>query len=411
MSFSGLDRAAGAPQSSTPARPGAESRSRLQPLQPSQPRRRQHTPDSTTVTTSLLPTSTELFCFIIFPLILIAGSAYSAISPDIRFLPYNPDLQSFEPTHAPSYFALKTNVFNTYFVKFGWFWITTAIAAFAATYPFRTYVLRRYWADAGPELTTFLEGEDDLVGSTVLKLVVQIAIRWTIATVAWMFTTQWFFGPALIDRSFSFTGGSCVAVYDAPSSSSSSADSSLPQLTDSTTIDAFSRQHCKAKGGHWRHGHDISGHVFLLVLGSAMIILELMPYLSFYLSETQPSGGDAAATTVSSSSSYPQSDKRDDDTNSRPRTSGATVTTSTTTSTTTTTTSSQPSIGTGAKFALGVVGLSVWMVLMTATYFHTWVEKLSGLVVALAAVWVTYVLPRAVLPVRAVVGVPGEGEL
>ena len=31
----------------------------------------------------------------------------------------------------------------------------------------------------------------------------------------------------------------------------------------------------------------------------------------------------------------------------------------------------------GAKFALGVAGLDVYMLLMTAAYFHTWFEKVS----------------------------------
>lgn len=34
-------------------------------------------------------------------------------------------------------------------------------------------------------------------------------------------------------------------------------------------------------------------------------------------------------------------------------------------------------MGLGGKFAVGVIGLSVWMLLMTAIYFHTWFEKVS----------------------------------
>ena len=36
-------------------------------------------------------------------------------------------------------------------------------------------------------------------------------------------------------------------------------------------------------------------------------------------------------------------------------------------------------LGLGAKFALGTVALSLWMLLMTAIYFHTWFEKASQL--------------------------------
>ncbi|KAJ3576852.1 hypothetical protein NPX13_g3569 [Xylaria arbuscula] len=64
-------------------------------------------------------------------------------------------------------------------------------------------------------------------------------------------------------------------------------------------------------------------------------------------------------------------------------------------------------LGVGGKFALGVVGLSLWMLLMTATYFHTWFEKLTGLLVASMAVYTVYILPRWVPAVRAFVGLPG----
>ena len=37
----------------------------------------------------------------------------------------------------------------------------------------------------------------------------------------------------------------------------------------------------------------------------------------------------------------------------------------------------QPALGVGGKVAVGIMGLSVWMLLMTAIYFHTWFEKVS----------------------------------
>lgn len=35
-------------------------------------------------------------------------------------------------------------------------------------------------------------------------------------------------------------------------------------------------------------------------------------------------------------------------------------------------------LGVGAKTALGVMGLNLWMLLMTAIYFHTWFEKVRS---------------------------------
>ena len=39
-------------------------------------------------------------------------------------------------------------------------------------------------------------------------------------------------------------------------------------------------QACKQIGGVWKGGHDISGHVFILVLGSASLMAELLPVLA-----------------------------------------------------------------------------------------------------------------------------------
>lgn len=61
----------------------------------------------------------------------------------------------------------------------------------------------------------------------------------------------------------------------------------------------------------------------------------------------------------------------------------------------------------GVKFAIGVVGLMWWMLLMTAAYFHTWFEKFTGLLVAFSGLWIVYFLPRGAPGLRAVLGMPG----
>ena len=61
----------------------------------------------------------------------------------------------------------------------------------------------------------------------------------------------------------------------------------------------------------------------------------------------------------------------------------------------------------GVKVALGIVLLMWWMLLMTAAFFHTWTEKLLGLVVALSGVWLIYFFPRISEGARQVLGVPG----
>lgn len=64
-------------------------------------------------------------------------------------------------------------------------------------------------------------------------------------------------------------------------------------------------------------------------------------------------------------------------------------------------------LGAGVKVALGVAGLSWWMLLMTAAYFHTWFEKFTGLMVAFAALYAVYFVPRAIPQLRQIVGMPG----
>jgi hypothetical protein len=55
-------------------------------------------------------------------------------------------------------------------------------------------------------------------------------------------------------------------------------------------------------------------------------------------------------------------------------------------------------------FLYGVVSLDLWMLLMTAIWFHTWLEKLSGLLMAACTLYLTYFLGDFVDGWRAVVG-------
>ena len=54
----------------------------------------------------------------------------------------------------------------------------------------------------------------------------------------------------------------------------------LPAVTPDDTWEEFkvalTAAACKASGGLWRGGHDVSGHVFMLVLGSAFLALEAL---------------------------------------------------------------------------------------------------------------------------------------
>lgn len=103
---------------------------------------------------------------------------------------------------------------------------------------------------------------------------------------------------------------------------------------------------CKSVGGKWTGGHDISGHVFLLVLGSMFLFEEV-------------SHAVLGSTTTDQRTVYMVDGA----------VKGAAV-------------EAQEAIvdvdgkwTLGVKFVLGVSGLSLYMLLMTAAYFHTWFEK------------------------------------
>lgn len=150
--------------------------------------------------------------------------------------------------------------------------------------------------------------------------------------------TQWFLGPALIDRGFRLTGGACelASVYDGTGG----------------TREFVTGQACKAVGGEWKGGHDISGHVFILVLGSAFLGLEVLPALvgARGLREERrvrrADGGVVRAEREIAGEETQELDGKG-----------------------------------GVSAPLAVAGLSWWMLLMTAAYFHTWFEKVCLLMV------------------------------
>lgn len=307
-----------------------------------------------------LPTPLEAAALLVYPIILTFGTLFSLLSPQVRNAPYFPALQahSQDPVLSPSYFARKSNVFNVYFVKRGWAWVSLAFFVFVFTHP----AVR-----AGQQKTRAL-------------------VRWGLVTTWWVFVTQWCFGPALIDRSFLFTGGKCDL-----------AEAKLEAGADVSGKDFFTAVACRTAGGNWRGGHDISGHVFLLVLGSYFLLQEVgWVYLNHW--RRGAAGGviglrdersiimhDGA---IKSASVEGERGHSDGEEGGRPR-------------------NAWDALALGGKVAGAVFVLSLWMILMTAIFFHTWIEKLTGLLVASAGLYVIYIIPRVLPPLRVIVGLPG----
>ncbi|KAK4507562.1 hypothetical protein PRZ48_001297 [Zasmidium cellare] len=300
-----------------------------------------------------LPTALEAFLLSIYPATLVLGSLFSTLHPASRHATYLPVSQSYDPRNAPSYFAKKSNVFNVYFVKIGWVWITGAFFLLAFSH-----------SSLGPPLRLQLT-----------RRRVQAFLRYACVTATWFFVTQWFFGPAIIDRSFRWTGGKCAAV------AADTTEDLADKVEAGQVKEVFTHAACKAIGGQWSGGHDISGHVFLLILGSAMLWLELLPAV-LRMEGLREARRILTADGLVRKATYEAEDKSTEGNASK-------------------------DMGVGIKAALAVAGLSWWMLLMTAAYFHTWFEKLTGLLVAFTAIYAVYFLPRAVPAIRQALGMPG----
>src|SRR4051812_12749756 len=84
-------------------------------------------------TLPFLPASLEIPLLSIYPATLVAGALFALLDPAARSAPYNPATQSHFASTAPSYFAKKSNIFNQFFVKQGWAWVTTSYFFFLFT--------------------------------------------------------------------------------------------------------------------------------------------------------------------------------------------------------------------------------------------------------------------------------------
>lgn len=316
-----------------------------------------------------LPTLLELLLVAIYPTTLFVGSLFSTIHRDTRNATYIPHQQAFQPSSAPSYFAKKTNAFNIYFVKVGWFWTTLAF--------FLLLVSNRNF---GPPLRPVLTRQR-----------LQALLRYTCITLVWIAVTQWFFGPPIIDRSFRWSGGKCEQVIRDADGGSAMKASSARAGGDGGVGEqfhaVFTHAACKAIGGQWKGGHDISGHVFLLILGSATLSLEMLP---LFLKMK----GLREARRILTPDGFVRSanvEKEDGGRQTQQQIEAA----------------AREKTSIGVKVSLMVAGLMGWMLLMTAAYFHTWFEKFTGLCVAFGAIYAVYFLPRGVPFLRRILGMPG----
>jgi len=110
----------------------------------------------------------------------------------------------------------------------------------------------------------------------------------------------------------------------------------------------FTAATCKAAGGAWRGGHDISGHVFMLVLATALLTFEAV-------------GAGAVAASPSAARESEGRERKASDPNAS--------------STGDVAADSRVGRTWSMRLVWGVVILGWWMLFMTAIWFHTWLEK------------------------------------
>lgn len=159
-------------------------------------------------------------------------------------------------------------------------------------------------------------------------------------TVWWWAFTQWFFGLPLMDRVFVWTGGVCdydVAVHG--------------------SLKGMGSMVCRQVKGHWKGGHDPSGHVFLLVLGSIVLWFEVLSVdvsreVQNFIRRFKEQGNASEKVILVFKSSI--------------------------------------------ILALALLWLWWWMLLTTSIHFHSFIEQMSGLIAGCLGVLV-YILPRCIL--------------
>lgn len=177
---------------------------------------------------------------------------------------------------------------------------------------------------------------------------------------------------------------------------------------DPSVGEVFTAVACKAAGGKWNGGHDISGHVFLLVLGTSFLMQEIGWTVRRWKSSSARQAEERCILMAD----------------------GALKSANVEAEMTPGQGEGSYSLGVGGKTALAIMGLNLWMLLMTAIYFHTWFEKVSstnddhranllredwtltsrqltGLLTAFIGVYAVYIVPRWLPVLRGVLGLPG----
>ncbi|PKX94686.1 putative inositol phospholipid biosynthesis protein Scs3 [Aspergillus novofumigatus IBT 16806] len=290
---------------------------------------------------------------LIYPVTLLVGSLFSILSPTARgsrqsryarpasLAPSIAANVNLSPPNPVNYFARKDNIFNLYFVKVGWLWTTLAFVSLLVSQP-------AYSAPSAHQP----------------RRLAQAALRYSLATLV----------------CFVITGGKCERVVAETSGNPAVAVAQAGSVSAGLEK-MFTAAACKAAGGSWTGGHDVSGHVFMLVLATSMLVFEAVGAMRAVSAGAEGDKKVDGEVDGQSEGEKVQVQSEDEQGNWMRTWS--------------------------LRLVGAVVGLGWWMLFMTSIWFHTWLEKWSGLLIALGTVYVVYVLPLNVPAWRDIVGIPG----
>lgn len=195
----------------------------------------------------------RLVVFAALSSILLASTLYSVkyntylntSDPLVAGLPH--------PLAATNYFASKTNQLNVTFLKRAWGWTSAAFVVLWVTTPIPARTEERIH-------------------------------KWLTATGMWIIFTGWFFGPALMERLLTASGGECVATL--PGGGVITVPSTYCYMKTAISPDTHPKLFLgpwNIPEGSWKvvpryyRGHDVSGHIFLLTL-SALFLADQLRY-------------------------------------------------------------------------------------------------------------------------------------
>ncbi|KAG2132421.1 Fat storage-inducing transmembrane protein [Suillus bovinus] len=192
--------------------------------------------------------------------ILLFGTLYS-VAYDTYLDTSNPVLTHLpHHLHATHYFANKSNILNSYFIKRAWGWTSAAFLTL--------------WLTSPPH-----------------KRTVNRVLKWGVETAVWLVFTSWFFGPALLERLTAASGGECMAtfrsgdVFTVPYEYCLTRTAISQETHPFLFVGSFAESSLRVPDDRLpviprlRKGHDVSGHVFLLTMSVLFLVDQIRPSL------------------------------------------------------------------------------------------------------------------------------------